>query len=230
MRTRIVVLAVAVAVGVPAPLHAHDENAGIDVLMGGREKYFQLIDAPAAPAFELANADGDTVRLADFADRIVVLNFIFASCTDVCPLHSELIAAVQEGVNATPMKDMVQFITVTTDPATDMPDVMRAYGEAHGLDPSNWLFLTIRAGQPEDATRRLAEDYNTRFDPLDDGQQMHGVVTHVIDRGGRFAAKFHGLRFDPTNLVLYINGLTNAPHESPTASGGWWSRIFGAFP
>jgi protein SCO1 len=32
----------------------------------------------------------------------------------------------------------------------------------------------------------------------------------VIDRGGRFAAKFHGLRFDPLNLVMYVNGLTNS--------------------
>ena len=45
------------------------------------------------------------VRLSDFSDKIVVLNFIFASCTDFCPLHSELIAEVQKKVNDTPMKD-----------------------------------------------------------------------------------------------------------------------------
>lgn len=26
---------------------------------------------------------------------------------------------------------------------------------------------------------------------------------------GQAAAKFHGLRFDPLNLVMYVNGLTN---------------------
>ena len=90
---------------------------------------------------------------------------------------------------------------------------MKAYGEAHGLDPSNWTFLTTREGQAEDATRKLSEEYNVRFDPLEGGQQMHGVVTHVIDRGGRFAAKFHGLRFDPLNLVMYVNGLTNSVNQ-----------------
>ena len=79
----------------------------------------------------------------------------------------------------------------------------------HGLDPHNWTFLTTRKGQAEDATRKLSEEYNVRFEPLEGGQQMHGVVTHVIDRGGRFAAKFHGLKFDPLNLVMYVNGLTN---------------------
>jgi protein SCO1/2 len=189
---------------------AHHPGEDLDRFMGSKEQFFQAIDRPA-PSFELADADGRTVRLSDFADKIVVLNFIFASCTDVCPLHSELIADVQAKVNASPMKDMVQFITVTTDPVTDTPDVLRAYGEAHGLDAHNWIFLTKRPEDPDDATRKIADTYNVRFEPLDDGQQMHGVVTHVIDRRGRFAAKFHGLRFNSLNLVLYINGLTNAP-------------------
>jgi protein SCO1 len=124
-------------------------------------------------------------------------------------VHSELIARVQGMVNDTPMKDMVQFLTVTTDPADDTADVMKAYGDAHGLDASNWMFLTTKPGQPDDTTRKLSEGYDVRFDPLEGGQQMHGVVTHIIDRDGRFAAKFHGLRFDPLNLVFYINGLTN---------------------
>lgn len=208
---------------------AHHPGADLDEAMGSKEKFFQAIDQ-RAPPFELADADGRTVRLPDFADKIVVLNFIFAGCTDVCPLHSALIVDVQDKVNATPMKDMVQFITVTTDPATDTPDVLRAYGEAHGLDPYNWMFLTKRSEHPEDATRKLAETYNVKFEPLDDGQQMHGVVTHVIDRGGRFAAKFHGLRFDPLNLVLYINGLSNAPHRPETTTEtDWWTRVKNLF-
>jgi len=208
---------------------AHHPGEDLDKVMFSKEQFFQAIDQPAPP-FELADPDGNAVRLSDFSDTIVVLNFIFAGCTDVCPLHSALIADVQAKVNATPMRDMVQFITVTTDPATDTPDVLRAYGGAHRLDPDNWMFLTKRPGDPEGATRKLAETYNVRFEPLDDGQQMHGVVTHVIDRGGRFAAKFHGLKFASLNLVLYINGLTNAPHrpEKP-AEAGWWESVKALF-
>ncbi|RFC65838.1 SCO family protein [Mesorhizobium denitrificans] len=209
MNRRALLLSTAAIPALALPAHAHHPGADLDRLMGSEEKYFQAIDAPAAPGFELADADGDPVRLSDFSDKIVVLNFVFASCIDVCPLHSDLIARVQEMVNATPMKDMVQFLTVTTDPAADTPEILKAHGPSHGLDPRNWLFLTARDGQAEDATRKLAEEYNQRFDPLDDGQQMHGVVTHIIDRGGRFAAKYHGLRFDPLNLVMYLNGLTN---------------------
>ena len=209
MNRRALLLSMAAIPALALPAHAHHPVADLDRLMGSEEKYFQAIDAPAAPRFELAGAEGNPVRLSDFSDKVVVLNFVFASCTDVCPLHSDLIARVQALVNETPMKDLVQFLTVTTDPAGDTPEVMKGYAKAHGLDPYNWTFLTTREGQPEDATRKLSEEYDVRFDPLEGGQQMHGVVTHVIDRGGRFAAKFHGLRFDPLNLVMYVNGLTN---------------------
>ena len=225
--THLTALLVALSLATPAMAHHPGEN--LDEVMGDKEQFFQKIDEPAPP-FELADADGNPVRLSDFADKIVVLNFIFASCTDVCPLQSELIADVQSEINITPMKDMVQFITVTTDPDVDTPDVLRSYGAAHGLDADNWMFLTRRPGDAEAATRELSEAYNVRFEPLEDGQQMHGVVTHVIDRGGRFAAKFHGLRFEPVNLVLYINGLTNAPVRSEKLpETGWWDSIRGLF-
>jgi protein SCO1/2 len=224
----LIVLSIGLALASPAP--AHHPGADLDKLMGSEEKFFQAIDEPAAPPFELADADGQTVRLSDFSDKIVVLNFIFASCTDVCPIHSEVIADIQRKVNDTPMKDRVQFLTVTTDPIKDTPDVLEAYGPAHGLDAHNWMFLTAKPGQPEDTTRKLSEEYNVRFEPLEDGQQMHGIVTHVIDRGGRFAAKFHGLRFDTLNMVLYINGLTNnAQKPARQPDSGWWDGLKAMF-
>jgi hypothetical protein len=38
-------------------------------------------------------------------------------------------------VNQTPMRDQVRFVTITTDPVRDTPDMLRAYGAKHGLDP-----------------------------------------------------------------------------------------------
>ncbi len=215
---------VLLAFQIPAQAH-HPGAAGLDQLIHEKEKFFQVIDTPSAPSFELIDADGKTIHLSDFSGKIVVLNFIFASCADVCPLHSELIARIQMMINATPMKDRVQFISVTTDPANDTLDDMKSYGPAHGLDPYNWLFLTTQVGQPENTTRKLAEAYGLRFDPVDGGQQMHAVVTHIIDRGGRFAAKFHGLRFDSVNAVLYINGLTNNAGISKRREPGWWDSV-----
>ena len=135
-------------------------------------------------------------------------------------------------VNATPMKDQVRFLTITTDPARDVPEVLKAYGPVHGLDPTtNWSFLTSGPNKPEDTTRKLAEAFGHSFTVTDDGYQVHSVVTHVIDHGGKWVANFHGLGFEPTNLVLFINGLTNAnvPHKE-TEAPSLWSQIRSLIP
>ncbi len=226
LKAKPLLIVLSLALTPAAPALAHHPGADLDEMMGSAEKYFQAIDEPAAPPFELANAAGKVVRLSDFGDRIVVLNFIFASCTDFCPLHSELIAEVQNKVNDTPMKDRVQFLTVTTDPAKDTREVLEGYGPLHGLDARNWMFLTTTPGQPEDTTRKLSEEYNVRFEPLEDGQQMHGAVTHVIDRGGRFAAKFHGMRFDRSTWfsISTASPTTSGNRQNPSPAGGTGSR------
>lgn len=150
MRTKLLLLVSFLLLALGSPVSAHHPGADLDEMMGSEEKFFQAIDEPAAPPFELADASGNVVRLSDFSDRIVVLNFIFASCTDFCPLHSELIAEVQKKVNDTAMKDRVQFLTVTTDPARDTREVLEGHAPLHGLDARNWMFLTIKPGQPED--------------------------------------------------------------------------------
>lgn len=209
-----------------ARAHSLDE---VDAMLQGDEKYFQQIDKPT-PDFTLRSADGRTVRHADLIGKVVVLHFIYTSCPDVCPLHAEKIAEIQKMVNGTPMKDQVTFVSITTDPRKDMPDVLRAYGPAHGFDPVNWLFLTTTPDQPEDTTRKLAEAFGHKFSLTDDGYQMHGIVTHVIDKEGRWRANFHGLKFEPINFVTFVNALTNnveRPHHEQDQ--GWLAKLKGLF-
>jgi protein SCO1 len=195
--------------------------------LGDREKYFQPIDKEA-PLFTLQDADGHRVTLSDFRGKVVVLHFIYTSCPDVCPLHAERIAEIQGLINQSAMKPQVEFISITTDPSRDRGEVLRGYGHARGLDAVNWAFLTTAPDQPEDTTRKLAEAFGHRFDKTDDEYQTHGIVTHVIDKEGRWRANFHGLQFEPTNLVVFVNALVNdieKPHGHPEKS--LWDRLKG---
>jgi protein SCO1/2 len=199
--------------------------ADLERLLGDKEKYFQPIDK-AAPNFALQDADDNSLRLSDLHGKVVVLHFIYAGCPDVCPLHADRIAEIQGMVNQTPMKDQVRFVTITTDPKNDKPDVLKAYGPLHGLDPVNWVFLTTAEDAPEDATRKLAEQFGHKFMKQADGYQVHGIVTHVIDKEGRWRANFHGLKFEPVNLVLFINALVNdtqKPHAHERQ--GPWDKV-----
>jgi protein SCO1/2 len=138
-------------------------------------------------------------------------------------------------VNTTPMKAQVQFISITTDPSNDRGELLRDYGPQHGLDPINWMFLTTTPDEPEDATRRFAEAFGHRFTKAKDGYQMHGIVTHVIDREGNWRGNFHGLKFDPVNLVMFVNALVNTdvhdvhPEKDADAGKGIWDRLLELF-
>jgi protein SCO1/2 len=176
-----------------------------------REPYVEFVEKDA-PDFALLDAEGRQVTLDGLRGIVVVLNFIYASCPDFCPLHTDKIVEIQKLVNETPMREMVEFISITTDPVRDTPDVLREYGPDHGLDSYNWRFLTSGADRPE-ATRALADRYGLKFEPKDEGYILHGVVTFVIDRQGQIRARFHGLKFNSVNLVLYVNALVNDVHE-----------------
>ncbi len=213
------------------PASAHSLKQLEDDL-SNRDKYFQTVNQPA-PDFSLIDADGRPVRLSDYRSEVVVLNFIYASCGDVCPVHSQLIVQLQSMINITPMKDRVVFISITTDPSHDKGAVLTAYGETQGLDPVNWLFLTSAVDQPEDTTRKVAKAYGLEFTEAD-GMQMHGVVTHVIDRDGILRGRFHGLQFQPISLVSFVDALVNdvhGPGEPSHSSDGtlwsWFGKLLG---
>jgi protein SCO1/2 len=202
------ILAGAVAAGQPADAHSLKD---LEAQLFKREKYVEFVNRPA-PEFELRDAEGRTVRLADFRrKKVVVLWFIYASCPDVCPLQSDLLAEVQKKVNIGPMRDLVQFIAISTDPARDDPEILRAYGPAHGLDGYNWVFLTSGTDKPK-ATRELADRYGLKFTRTEKDMFMHGTVTHIVDFEGKLRARFHGLKWDQINMVVYINALTNDRH------------------
>lgn len=215
--------------GLATPASSHSLDY-VEQQLLDKEDYFQSVDS-AAPDFALQDAEGRTVRKTNLRGKVVILNFIYTNCGDFCPLHTELIATLQAMINQTPMRDRVTFITITTDPLRDTGPVLAEYGEAHGADLSNWLFLTTRPGQPEDFTRSLAKDYGLEFTQTEDGEQMHGVVTHVIDQDGRLKARFHGLKFEPLSLVTFVNALVNRnlPDDGHGDPGfwGWLKELFG---
>lgn len=183
----------------------------LEKLLSKQEFYVELTNR-AAPEFSLQDADGRQMRLNDLRGKIVILNFIYGSCKEACPLHSDVIASIQRLVNSGPLLHTVQFVSITTDPERDTAEVLKAYGSAHGLDPVNWVFLTSGPAKPEE-TRELGERYGLKFTRTADGDFVHGVVTHVIDQSGVLRARFHGLKFDPANLVAYVGGLSTGDYE-----------------
>ncbi|MBA4782143.1 MAG: cytochrome-c oxidase [Rhizobiales bacterium] len=188
-----------------APAAAHHPGDRLDEVMAEKESAFEPTDERRMPPLALTGADGASLDLSGLADRIVVLSFRPDGCDAPCADQQALLQEVLDAVNVTPMRDMVQFLTVGGDVAPD-PD-----GEA-----ANW-----RSVMP---TNETVEAAAAAFAALS-ARGTDAPMVHVIGRGGRHAGIFHGAGFGRINLVLYINGLTNAPPPEP----GLLDRLFGAF-
>ncbi len=202
-----------VLAGAMVAAEAHSLNE-VESALHQEERYAQFVDQKA-PAFRLADSTGRAADLADFTGKVVVLNFVYSRCKDVCPLHMVLIAKLQSMINAAGMRDSVRFVTIATD-EEDIKStraIMAGYAKSYGLDLQNWQFLYRANGQTAATTRRIAQAYGLEFTPLGKGAQMHGVVTHVIDQTGQLRARFHGLKFEPMHLVSYVNALVNDDHS-----------------
>src|SRR5215471_15997334 len=118
----------------PFDLHAHVAGAPRDV------PPTPTTPNTKAPAFVLLDQEGNRFDSTTMRGKVVLLNFIFTTCTDVCPLFTANLAQLQRTLkNDT---GNVFFVSITTDPEVDSPKVLKSYGQRYGADFQNWTFLT----------------------------------------------------------------------------------------
>src|SRR5262249_62382542 len=90
--------------------------------------------APALPSFTLTNQSGQVVRSDDLRGMAAVVNFIFTTCGDACPLVTAQLVRVQARVLSEGLGARVRFVSITVDPAVDTPAMLRRYAAAYHAD------------------------------------------------------------------------------------------------
>lgn len=172
----------------------------------------------AAPSFVLTDQFERPVSSDDLRGKVVVADFIYTHCPDVCPLLSQRMQALQarlrgEGLLGRP----VQLLSFTVDPARDTPPVLRAYAERYQADPEAWRFLTgpeevvvpliVRGfylsvqALPSPTTRAGAPDSGTP------DEVMHSDRFVLVDGEGRIRAYYTGSDLDPEQVLRDIRHL-----------------------
>lgn len=134
----------------------------------------------AAPDFTLTDQQGRRVRLAELRGRLILLNFIYTNCADVCPVTTAMLTRVQRGLIARGWwaRDVV-FLTVTTDPKRDTISALAVYAKRYRADARGWHFLT----GDEPTLRKVYRAYGIMVRPTGAAQE-HDLPTFVIDRRG----------------------------------------------
>ena len=90
----------------------------------------------------LVDKEGKEMRFGSEAvdDRIVVIDFIYTTCTTVCPILSAVMARVQHNLGERLGED-AWLISISIDPTRDTPQRLNAYARKFGAGPG-WIWMT----------------------------------------------------------------------------------------
>lgn len=97
------------------------------------------------PSWQLLNQEGQVFGKQELLGKPFVASFFFTSCPTICP---KLIASMKEvHVRFAKEQDQVNFVSITVDPKTDTPQILKDYMKKNGMEFKNWYSLT---GSPEE--------------------------------------------------------------------------------
>jgi len=176
-------------------------SVSIPVLVKAYRSANPTVGAPLSeiPAFALKDQENQPFTRDSMLGHVSLVNFIFTSCPDVCPLLTQQMARVQELVKARGLP--YRFLSISVDPDTDTPAVLKAYGLKYGADYTSWSFVT---GPLEDIQKVIIEGFKVgldrgetpakhteKLDPMDLTSLMditHGEQFVVVDSQARIRA------------------------------------------
>jgi protein SCO1/2 len=107
-----------------------------------RPEYKRTVHGYVVPYVTLTNQDGQKVNLKSFLkqrDKVIIMDFIFGTCTTICPVLSASFVNFQNKLGLDAGK--VQLVSISIDPEHDTPKVLKAYLKRYRAKPG-WDFLT----------------------------------------------------------------------------------------
>jgi protein SCO1/2 len=153
------------------------------------------------PRLTMVRADGAPVSLdRELNDgRPVVLNFIFTSCTTICPLTSQVFSLLQHKLGGA--HDKVHLVSISIDPEQDTPLRLRAYA-ARFKAGADWQHYT--------GTLQASIAAQQAFDVYRGDKSNHSPVTLVRATPGGSWVRLDGFATVDELLAEVHGGLTAA--------------------
>jgi protein SCO1/2 len=104
-------------------------------------KYSRSIENYTVPDVVLINQNGEKVHFKEYieTDKPVVLDFIYGTCTTICPVLSAGFVNLQRKLGDDASK--ARLVSISIDPEHDTPQVMHDYLKRFRAKPG-WDFLT----------------------------------------------------------------------------------------
>lgn len=136
-------------------------------------KHRAMMKQKSEPGAESADIDLRDHRLVDqdgqemmfvgdvIGDNIVVMDFVYTTCTTICPVLSALFTQVQ-GKLGDAVGNEVMLVSMSVDPVRDTPQRLKAYSSKHRAG-EGWLWLTGSKADVDDVLTGLGA-YTSNFE------------------------------------------------------------------
>ncbi|HEX2224667.1 MAG TPA: SCO family protein [Thermoanaerobaculia bacterium] len=162
------------------------------------------------PDVSLVDQNGRAVDFYDdlVKDRVVAINFIFTSCTTICPPMGATFGQLQKLLGDRAGRD-VHLISVSVDPVTDTPERMKAWSQRFGTD-SGWTLVT---GE-RDEVIRLLKSLGVYTPDIND----HSPLVLVGNDARGEWTRAYGLAA-PAKLVELLDEMAAAPAKAAAKEG-----------
>jgi protein SCO1/2 len=156
------------------------------------------------PDVRVLRDDGHSVSLTQEMNdgRPVVLNFIFTSCSSVCPLLSQTLGQFQRQLGAE--RDKVHIMSISIDPEEDTPARLREYARKFHAGPG-WQHYT--------GTLQASLTAQRAFDVYRGDKMSHTAVTLLRAAPGQPWRRIEGL-LTPEELLAEYRALVGASGKS----------------
>ena len=156
------------------------------------------------PDFTFQDQSGNNFSRKDMIDNIVIVDYFFTTCPDVCPKMSTQMVRVQERVKEA--GDVI-ILSYTVYPEHDTVEVLAQYASEYNADPKIWHFLTGSKKELYDLARN---GYFITATKGDGGPEdfIHDEKFVLIDKYGRIRGYYEGTdREDVERLIDEIKVL-----------------------
>jgi protein SCO1/2 len=153
----------------------------------------------AAPAFALTTQDGKPLALADLRGKVVLVSFVFTTCSGTCPATTSRLCGVAAELKRQGLfeKGQVRLVSITLDPRRDTPKALRRYRELYDVRGDHWSFLT----GPEAEVNKVTAAWGMWARPAKNGQLDHPSRVFLLDARGR-VREIYSLEFLKAAWVL----------------------------
>lgn len=192
-----ILLALVFIAGGERPALAHDPEASLVEKRGPRRQ----VRLPIGK-FSLTDQTGKPFVFDTLRGKLVLVGFIYTTCPDVCPLMTAGMRLVQDGLKPGESRS-VHFLSVTTDPEVDTPEVLASYARRYKVDFSNWSFLT----GDEPALSRVWKLFGVKVQRKARGLVAHTPLAALVDREGAMRFAYYGASPDQKIVMRDIRHL-----------------------